>query len=106
MGQTYNPETIKKRLRELSFLNSGIQITFKNENVKDVFLSDGGLLEFVKHLTGKKEVIGTPFYAQANMKGIGVEIAAQWTGTYRENVQCFTNNIPQVDGGTHLAGFS
>ena len=69
------------------------------------FKSDGGLNEFVKHLTGKKETVGTPFYAQANMKGIGVEVAVQWTNTYRENVQCFTNNIPQADGGTHLAGF-
>ena len=69
------------------------------------FKSEGGLNEFVKHLTGKKETVGTPFYAQANMKGIGVEVAVQWTNTYRENVQCFTNNIPQADGGTHLAGF-
>ena len=103
----FDVEVLKKRIRELSFLNKGIAIHILDEasGSKLEFKSDGGLLEFVKHLTGKKEVIGTPFYAQANMKGIGVEIAAQWTGTYRENVQCFTNNIPQVDGGTHLAGF-
>ena len=103
----FDVEVLKKRIRELSFLNKGIAIHVLDEasGTKLEFKSDGGLLEFVKHLTGKKEVIGTPFYAQANMKGIGVEIAAQWTGTYRENVQCFTNNIPQVDGGTHLAGF-
>ena len=103
----FDVEVLKKRIRELSFLNKGIAIHVLDEasGSKLEFKSDGGLLEFVKHLTGKKEVIGTPFYAQANMKGIGVEIAAQWTGTYRENVQCFTNNIPQVDGGTHLAGF-
>jgi len=103
----FDAEVLKKRIRELSFLNKGIAINVLDEasGKKMEFKSDGGLLEFVKHLTGKKEVIGTPFYAQANMKGIGVEIAAQWTGTYRENVQCFTNNIPQVDGGTHLAGF-
>mgnify|MGYP001158173251 FL=1 len=103
----FDAEVLKKRIRELSFLNKGIAINVLDEATgkKTEFKSDGGLLEFVKHLTGKKEVIGAPFYAQANMKGIGVEIAAQWTGTYRENVQCFTNNIPQVDGGTHLAGF-
>ena len=103
----FDAEVLKKRIRELSFLNKGIAINVLDEasGKKMEFKSDGGLLEFVKHLTGKKEVIGTPFYAQANTKGIGVEIAAQWTGTYRENVQCFTNNIPQVDGGTHLAGF-
>ena len=103
----FDVEILKKRIRELSFLNKGIAINVLDEATgkKLEFKSDGGLLEFVKHLTGKKEVIGMPFYAQANMKGIGVEIAAQWTGTYRENVQCFTNNIPQVDGGTHLAGF-
>ena len=103
----FDVEVLKKRIRELSFLNKGIAIHVLDEasGTKLEFKSDGGLLEFVKHLTGKKEVIGTPFYAQANMKGIGVEIAAQWTGTYRENVQCFTNNLPQVDGGTHLAGF-
>ena len=103
----FDVEVLKKRIRELSFLNKGIAIHVLDEasGSKLEFKSDGGLLEFVKHLTGNKEVIGAPFYAQANMKGIGVEIAAQWTGTYRENVQCFTNNIPQVDGGTHLAGF-
>ena len=103
----FDVEILKKRIRELSFLNKGIAINVLDEATgkKLEFKSDGGLLEFVKHLTGKKEEIGIPFYAQANMKGIGVEIAAQWTGTYRENVQCFTNNIPQADGGTHLAGF-
>ena len=103
----FDVEVLKKRIRELSYLNKGIAIDVLDEATgkKLEFKSDGGLLEFVKHLTGKKESIGAPFYAQANMKGIGVEIAAQWTSTYRENVQCFTNNIPQVDGGTHLAGF-
>ena len=103
----FDVEVLKKRIRELSYLNKGIAINVLDEGTgkKLEFKSDGGLLEFVNHLTGKKESIGAPFYAQANMKGIGVEIAAQWTSTYRENVQCFTNNIPQVDGGTHLAGF-
>ena len=103
----FDVEVLKKRIRELSYLNKGIAINVLDEATgkKLEFKSDGGLLEFVNHITGKKEPIGAPFYAQANMKGIGVEIAAQWTSTYRENVQCFTNNIPQVDGGTHLAGF-
>jgi len=98
---------MKRRIREHSFLNSGIAITIIDERTdqKFDFKSEGGLVEFVNYLTGKKEPVGTPFTAQANMKGIGVEIAIQWTNTYSENVQCFTNNIPQVDGGTHMAGF-
>ena len=103
----FNVETLKRRIRELSFLNSGIAITIIDERTdqKFDFKSEGGLVEFVNYLTGKKEPVGAPFTAQANMKGIGVEIAIQWTNTYSENVQCFTNNIPQVDGGTHMAGF-
>ena len=103
----FNVETLKRRIRELSFLNSGIAITIIDERTdqKFDFKSEGGLVEFVSYLTGKKEPVGNPFTAQANMKGIGVEIAIQWTNTYSENVQCFTNNIPQVDGGTHMAGF-
>ena len=103
----FDVDILIKRIRELSFLNQGIGISVLDERTgkSHDFKSDGGLSEFVKHLTGKKETVGTPFYAQANMKGIGVEVAVQWTNTYRENVQCFTNNIPQADGGTHLAGF-
>ena len=104
---TFNTETLIKRIRELSYLNQGIGISVLDERTgkKQNLKSEGGLNEFVKYLTGKKETVGTPFYAQANIKGIGVEVAVQWTGAYRENVQCFTNNIPQGDGGTHLAGF-
>ena len=103
----FDVDILIKRIRELSFLNQGIGISVLDERTgkSHDFKSKGGLNEFVKHLTGKKETVGTPFYAQANMKGIGVEVAVQWTNTYRENVQCFTNNIPQADGGTHLAGF-
>tara|TARA_B100000886_G_scaffold1339_1_gene957 strand:- start:3977 stop:5893 length:1917 start_codon:yes stop_codon:yes gene_type:complete len=103
----FDVDILIKRIRELSFLNQGIGISVLDERTGKSydFKSDGGLSEFVKYLTGKKETVGTPFYAQANMKGIGVEVAVQWTSTYRENVQCFTNNIPQADGGTHLAGF-
>ena len=103
----FDVEILIKRIRELSYLNHGIGISILDHRTgkKHDFKSTGGLNEFVQYLTGKKETVGIPFYAQANMKGIGVEIAVQWTGTYRENVQCFTNNIPQADGGTHLAGF-
>ena len=103
----FDVDILIKRIRELSFLNQGIGISVLDERTgkSHDFKSEGGLNEFVKHLTGKKETVGAPFYAQANMKGIGVEVAIQWTNTYRENVQCFTNNIPQADGGTHLAGF-
>jgi len=104
---TFDVDILVKRIRELSYLNQGIGISVLDERTgkSQDFKSEGGLSEFVKYLTGKKETVGTPFYAQANMKGIGVEVAVQWTSTYRENVQCFTNNIPQADGGTHLAGF-
>jgi len=104
---TFHTDILIKRIRELSFLNQGIGISVLDERTgkTENFKSDGGLSEFVRHLTGKKETVGSAFYANATMKGIGVEIAVQWTGTYRENVQCFTNNIPQADGGTHLAGF-
>ena len=104
---TFDVDILIKRIRELSYLNQGIGISVLDERTgkSHNFKSDGGFSEFVKYLTGKKETVGTPFYAQANMKGIGVEVAVQWTTTYRENVQCFTNNIPQADGGTHLAGF-
>ena len=103
----FDVDILIKRIRELSFLNQGIGISVLDERTgkSHDFKSEGGLNEFVRHLTGKKETVGTPFYAQANIKGIGVEVAVQWTNTYRENVQCFTNNIPQADGGTHLAGF-
>ena len=103
----FDVDILIKRIRELSFLNQGIGISVLDERTgkSHDFKSEGGLNEFVKHLTGKKETVGTPFYAQANMKGIGVEVAVQWTNTYRENVQCFTNNIPQAAGGTHRAGF-
>ena len=103
----FDVDILIKRIRELSFLNQGIGISVLDERTgkSHDFKSDGGLKEFVKHLTGKKETVGAPFYAQANMKGIGIEVAVQWTNTYRENVQCFTNNIPQADGGTHLAGY-
>ena len=103
----FDTDILIKRIRELSFLNQGIGISVLDERTGKTheFKSEGGLNEFVRHLTGKKETVGAPFYAQANMKGIGVEVAVQWTNTYRENVQCFTNNIPQADGGTHLAGF-
>ena len=103
----FDVDILIKRIRELSFLNQGIGISVLDERTgkSHDFKSEGGLNEFVRHLTGKKETVGAPFYAQANIKGIGVEVAAQWTNTYRENVQCFTNNIPQADGGTHLAGF-
>ena len=103
----FDVDILIKRIRELSFLNQGIGISVLDERTgkSHDFKSEGGLNEFVKHLTGKKETVGAPFYAQANMKGIGIEVAVQWTNTYRENVQCFTNNIPQADGGTHLAGY-
>ena len=88
----FDVDVLIKRIRELSFLNQGIGISVLDERTgkSHDFKSEGGLNEFVKHLTGKKETVGTPFYAQANIKGIGVEVAVQWTNTYRENVQCLS----------------
>ncbi|WP_284165716.1 DNA topoisomerase (ATP-hydrolyzing) subunit B [Frigidibacter sp. SD6-1] len=106
----YQFKTLETRLRELAFLNSGVRIVIEDdrhaEPIRTELFYDGGVREFVKYLDrSKQSVMAEPIYMTGERAGIGVEVAMWWNDSYHESVLPFTNNIPQRDGGTHLAGF-
>ena len=109
-GTKFDFDTLEHRLRELAFLNSGVKIVLADnrhvESRKEEMLYDGGLEAFVRYLdSSKNALLGAPISFTTEKDGVAVDVAMWWNDAYHEKVLCFTNNIPQRDGGTHLAGF-
>ncbi|MCL4139874.1 UNVERIFIED_CONTAM: hypothetical protein GTU68_033597 [Idotea baltica] len=109
-NRDYSFETLEKRLRELAFLNSGARIIVTDErpaeHLKTELFYEGGVKEFVKYIDrSKTSILPEPIYVIGERDDIGVEVAMWWNDSYNEMVLPFTNNIPQRDGGTHMAGF-
>ncbi|MCW1951391.1 MAG: DNA topoisomerase (ATP-hydrolyzing) subunit B [Octadecabacter sp.] len=109
-SREYSFETLEKRLRELAFLNSGARIIVEDErpaeNLRTELFYEGGVKEFVKYIDRSKvSILPEPIYVIGEKDDIGVEVAMWWNDSYNEMVLPFTNNIPQRDGGTHMAGF-
>ena len=104
---SFDIDKIHKRIQELSFLNAGVSINVTDERTGKTkkFKNTGGLSSYVTYLKGRKQQVSEIFECSAVENDVGVEIALQWSDSYSENVLCYTNNIPQKDGGTHLAGF-
>ena len=105
---TFSVETILKRLKELAFLNKGLEIDFYDENTDfhRTYKYDGGIIDFVKYLNeGKSRLYDTPLYAMAEKDGISVEFAIQHTDAYVDSIYSYVNNIPTAEGGMHETGF-
>ena len=106
---TFVYETLEQRIRELAFLNSGVRILLRDDRVgkekEVIFHYEGGLSEYIKYINQGKTGINDIIDIKGENDDIFVEVVLQWTDTYHENMLCFTNNIRQRDGGTHLAGF-
>ena len=105
----FNFDTLEHRMRELAFLNSGVHLRLidnRSGEPREVDMEyEGGIKEFVKYLDASKNSLhGEPFFLRGEENGITVEVSMEWTDSYHETCLCFTNNIPQRDGGTHLAG--
>ncbi|GAB7021606.1 DNA topoisomerase (ATP-hydrolyzing) subunit B [Salidesulfovibrio brasiliensis] len=100
-------EVLKKRFRELAYLNSGLEIEFKDErsNEREVYKFDGGIIQYVKDLNASQTNIGDIIYGQGEAENVLLEFAIQYTTAFKENTYTFANNIRTIEGGTHLAGF-